>query len=193
MNKLHSVAFYALLAPAVTLSSVAVLAQQSGAHDVDREQPTTQSDQGATQSNPGAVQSTPGATNRDQGSQRTRQSDVPSVSDRQKHSDKSLSKNRGSISSVPANGWQANELIGTDIYTSNDEDVGSVDDLIIDEDGQVVAVVVGVGGFLGLGEKDVAIGWDRVTKSKTSDDDRKLRVDMTREELSSAPEFEQRD
>lgn len=61
-------------------------------------------------------------------------------------------------------------------------------DLIIDKDGQVVAVVVGVGGFLGMGEKNVAIPWDDVTKSGTAEE-QELRIDATREELQSAPEF----
>ncbi len=64
-----------------------------------------------------------------------------------------------------------------------------IGDLIIDQDGQVVAVVVNVGGFLGMGEKDVAIDWNKVKMSGNADD-RDLRVDMTREELETASEFE---
>ncbi|NMT63869.1 hypothetical protein DIT72_09710 [Marinobacter orientalis] len=50
----------------------------------------------------------------------------------------------------------------------------------------MVAVVVSVGGFLGMGEKHVAINWDAV-KMSGNPDDRDLRVDMTRDELQSAP------
>ncbi len=70
--------------------------------------------------------------------------------------------------------------------------MGSVSDLLIDENGQVVAIVVGVGGFLGMGEKNVAIGWDDV-KTSGSADEQELRIDATREELSSAPAFEEQD
>lgn len=66
--------------------------------------------------------------------------------------DKLRTKNRGYMGSAPANGMQASNLIGAEFKTSSDEDVGSVSDLIIDENGQVAAIVVGVDGFLGMGE-----------------------------------------
>lgn len=96
--------------------------------------------------------------------------------------------NKGYLDSAPANSTHASNLIGAEVKTTNDENVGSVSDLIIDDNGQVVAIVVGVGGFLGMGEKDVAIGWDDVTRS-SSPDDNELRIDLTREGLMSAPEF----
>jgi sporulation protein YlmC with PRC-barrel domain len=49
------------------------------------------------------------------------------------------------------------DLRGTTIYGANNENIGEIDDILIDRQGQVVAVIVGVGGFLGIGEKDVAI------------------------------------
>lgn len=49
------------------------------------------------------------------------------------------------------------DLRGTTIYGANNENIGEIDDVLIDRQGQVVAVIVGVGGFLGIGEKDVAI------------------------------------
>lgn len=55
-----------------------------------------------------------------------------------------------------------------------------------------MAVVVGVGGFSGMGEKNVAISWDSVTQTGTANE-RELRIDATRDELSSAPEFEKQD
>ena len=86
----------------------------------------------------------------------------------------------------------ASHLIGADVQTANNEDIGDVSDLIIGSDGQVMAIVVSVGGFLGMGEKDVAIGWDHVKRSGTADDV-ELRVDVTRDELKAAPGFAKRD
>jgi len=124
----------------------------------------------------------------DQGKQRAKNSGPhPAAENSQR--DKAHAKNRDYTDSAAANGMKASGLIGTKVSTSNDEKVGSVRDLIIDEDGQVVAIVVGVGGFLGLGEKDVAIGWDDITRSETADG-QELRIDMTREELRAAPLFE---
>lgn len=104
----------------------------------------------------------------------------------------SMMQHKGYLDSAPKNGTQASNLIGADVKTTNDEEVGTVSDLIIDDKGQVVAIVVGVGGFLGMGEKDVAIGWDDVIKSSTSDDD-ELRISLTREGLMSAPKYKKAD
>ncbi|MDT8385682.1 MAG: PRC-barrel domain-containing protein [Gammaproteobacteria bacterium] len=109
--------------------------------------------------------------------------------------DQSHMQQRGYLRSIPANGWQASKLIGAEVKTTKGDEVGSVNDLIIDEKGQVAAIVVGVGGFLGMGEKDVAIGWGDVTKSsKTGKSDKdELQINLTRESLMSAPEFKRAD
>lgn len=52
------------------------------------------------------------------------------------------------------------DLDGTRVYGANNENIGSISDMLIDRDGRVIAVVVGVGGFLGIGEKDVAIPFE---------------------------------
>jgi sporulation protein YlmC with PRC-barrel domain len=51
----------------------------------------------------------------------------------------------------------ASNLMGTTVVSSNNESIGDVNDVILDRNGQVLAVVIGVGGFLGIGEKDVAV------------------------------------
>lgn len=190
MNKLHTYAFYALVTPAITFSSAAVLAQQPAGQDADREQQreqqSTQSDRGAT---PSAADRERQSTQRDQRADRAGQSDAQTAAERRNQREDSRMEHRGYMNSAPMNGLQLSDLMEAEVTTTGDEDVGSVDDLIINEDGQVVAIVVGVGGFLGMGQKDVAIGWDDVTRSGASDE-LELRIDATREELRSAPEFE---
>lgn len=51
----------------------------------------------------------------------------------------------------------ASDLIGTRVVSANNESIGDINDVIVDRNGQVIAAVVGVGGFLGIGEKDVAV------------------------------------
>ncbi len=97
--------------------------------------------------------------------------------------------NKGFMSSIPAKGMQVNNLIGAEVKTSGDVEVGPVSDLIVNEDGHIVAIVVSVGGFLGMGEREVAIGWDDVTRSVTSDNDLELQISSTREQLLAAPEY----
>ncbi len=58
---------------------------------------------------------------------------------------------------------QASRLIGQKVENPDGENIGEVSDLIIDpKTGQVQQVVVGVGGFLGIGQKDVALAWDQL-------------------------------
>ncbi|MBZ6076281.1 PRC-barrel domain-containing protein [Microvirga puerhi] len=51
----------------------------------------------------------------------------------------------------------ASDLIGTKVISANNESIGDINDVILDRNGQAVAAVVGVGGFLGIGEKNVAV------------------------------------
>lgn len=61
------------------------------------------------------------------------------------------------ISARDANTWRASELIGKDVYGANNEDIGEVGDVLLNRNGQVIGVVLDVGGFLGLGETNVAV------------------------------------
>lgn len=58
--------------------------------------------------------------------------------------------------------WRASKLEGLDIYNQNNEKIGDISELIVDSSGKIQAVVVGVGGFLGIGERDVAIPFDQI-------------------------------
>lgn len=62
--------------------------------------------------------------------------------------------------------WRGSKLIGTNIYGPNDQQVGDINDVLVGRDGRIDYVIVGVGGFLGLGEKNVAVPFDRVTFSQ---------------------------
>jgi sporulation protein YlmC with PRC-barrel domain len=60
------------------------------------------------------------------------------------------------------NQWRASKLVGINVYGPNNEKVGDINEVLVDRNGKAEAVVIGVGGFLGLGEKDVAIPFDEV-------------------------------
>jgi len=200
MKKLHSFALYALATPFITLGAGSVMAQQSAEQDIYRSQQTAPRDQSVTPSTPMAPQGSPGTPHdkdamkpapvTSQGAQETPravQSGSPSAVDLKKTTG-AIMQNRGYMSSIPSGGMQANNLIGAEVKTSGDVDVGPVSDLIINEDGHIVAIVVSVGGFLGMGEREVAIGWDDVTRSATSDDV-ELQINATRDQLLAAPEY----
>ena len=89
--------------------------------------------------------------------------------------------------------WLASKFMGTDVMGADNQKIGDVNDMLFDKDGKISAVLVGVGGFLGIGEKNVAIDlksfqWDTGDASDMNDD--KLKLSMTRDQLKDAPAFE---
>ena len=58
--------------------------------------------------------------------------------------------------------WRASKLVGLSVYNDNNESLGSINDLLTDKGGNIKAVVIGVGGFLGVGEHLVAIPYDKI-------------------------------
>jgi sporulation protein YlmC with PRC-barrel domain len=86
--------------------------------------------------------------------------------------------------------WLATKFKGTDVIGSNNEKIGDVSDMLIDQQGRIVAYIVGVGGFLGIGQKDVALAPNAFQLQPASDrEEMKLKLAMTRDELKDAPEF----
>ena len=58
--------------------------------------------------------------------------------------------------------WRAPKLIGVGVYGSDDKQIGKIDDILINPDGSARTVVIGVGGFLGFGKKDVAVPFSAI-------------------------------
>ena len=82
-------------------------------------------------------------------------------------------------------GWSAkDDIIGKSVHNENDEKVGDINDIVISSDGRSLYVLIGAGGFLGLGEKHVAVPFDRLQRS----DDRILLSGYTKEQLKNLPE-----
>ena len=84
----------------------------------------------------------------------------------------------------------ANTYIGQAVYNTADESIGKISDLIMEKDGGIAAAVVGVGGFLGIGEKWVAVPFDKISITQAPETtDVKLTTSETAESLQAAPEF----
>jgi sporulation protein YlmC with PRC-barrel domain len=64
--------------------------------------------------------------------------------------------------------WRASKLVGLKVYNDNNESVGSINDMLVDKSGNIKAVVIGVGGFLGMGEHLVAVSFDKTTTGSTA-------------------------
>ena len=83
-------------------------------------------------------------------------------------------------------------LVGKPIFSSDGDDaenIGNVSDLVFDNHGQIVAVVVGVGGFLGIGEKSVAVDFNALKFTLAADNTERWVVPTTSEALTAAPDF----
>jgi sporulation protein YlmC with PRC-barrel domain len=58
--------------------------------------------------------------------------------------------------------WQASKLIHMNVYNAQNEKIGDIKELMLDKNGKVSTVAIGVGGFLGMGERDVAVKFDQL-------------------------------
>lgn len=58
--------------------------------------------------------------------------------------------------------WRTSKVVGLNVYNEANESLGSINDLLTDKQGNIKAVVIGVGGFLGVGERLIAIPYDKV-------------------------------
>ena len=85
----------------------------------------------------------------------------------------------------PATGMRVSKIIGTNVKNSAGETVGSIDDLVVREKDQVVMAVLSVGGFLGIGDRKVAVPWSELSFGA----DRTITYNVTKEQLKDQPEF----
>jgi sporulation protein YlmC with PRC-barrel domain len=87
--------------------------------------------------------------------------------------------------------WLASKFKGTDVVGSDDKKIGDVSDILFDKDGKIEAFIVSVGGFLGVGSKDVALAPTafQVIKGAEGSSD-KLKLAMSTDELKQAQNFE---
>jgi sporulation protein YlmC with PRC-barrel domain len=85
--------------------------------------------------------------------------------------------------------WLTKDVVGQSVIGPNGKSIGEVQYLVIGKDGRVEAAVIGVGGFLGLGEKHVAVPYDAINKSISKSGMTIFRLAKTADELQQAPKF----
>ena len=86
----------------------------------------------------------------------------------------------------------ATRIIGQPVYDSGAADanhLGDINDLVVNENGTIAAVIIGVGGFLGIGEKQVAVAYAALERVVAEDQTERYVVQTTVEELTAAPDF----
>jgi sporulation protein YlmC with PRC-barrel domain len=87
---------------------------------------------------------------------------------------------------APADHFTVTNYYKQDVYDRADNKIGTVDDVLIDKQGRITALVLGVGGFLGVGEKDVSEPFHNVQMTKKNDK-WYLVMDANKDALKSAP------
>jgi sporulation protein YlmC with PRC-barrel domain len=93
------------------------------------------------------------------------------------------------LASIPAGATTVTHWYKQSVYDPGDNKIGEIMDVLVDKDGKVVALVVGVGGFLGMGEKDVAVPFNAV-QFKTKDNNKWWPViNATKDALKAAPGY----
>ena len=112
------------------------------------------------------------------------------------------------ISSQSPDQWVFSKFKGTDVLGPDNAHIGNVTDILFDKNGKILGLIVGVGGFLGIGEKSVAIGMSAfqpvppdtgttttgaggaATSGSNDPTAVKLKVSWTKDELKNAPDFQ---
>lgn len=91
-----------------------------------------------------------------------------------------------------ADGSLASNIIGENVYNGSGDDaenIGNVNDMVLSKDGQAESLIIGVGGFLGVGQKNVAFDYGKATWAE-KDGDRWLVAETTKDELTAQPDFD---
>jgi sporulation protein YlmC with PRC-barrel domain len=92
------------------------------------------------------------------------------------------------LTSIPGNSRTVTDWYKQNVYDQNDQKLGEIMDLLVNQSGQIDAAMVGVGGFLGAGEKDVAVNFNAIKPTKKNDKTY-LTLNTTKDALNKAPGF----
>ena len=90
----------------------------------------------------------------------------------------------------PAGQWSAGQFIGQGVTNQAGENIGDINDVLFDKTGRISTAVIGVGGFLGIGEKSVAVPFGDLSFTADSAGKRVVTVALSKERLQAAPAFQ---
>ncbi|MCC5885508.1 MAG: PRC-barrel domain-containing protein [Gammaproteobacteria bacterium] len=198
MKKLNKFAMCALILPVGAFAAGAVTPDS---HQQGSGAAQSQHGSGSQHSQPGSTTYGTEKSDQDYSAAERR-----AAADKQ-HGMAGMSKKAEFMSTTPNDAVRVDQVIGSKLHSrssdtaaagtttrrssDNDKEIGTIDDLIIDEEGQVVAVVVSVGGMLGMGKSSVAISWNAIDRTMNEDrDGYRFSVNATEEELNNAPSYD---
>ncbi len=94
--------------------------------------------------------------------------------------------NKAPVTASNVGEWRASKLIGANVYSAGNENIGDINELIIDGSGKITRVIVGVGGFLGMGERNVALDFGQLNFAYEKDAV-KISSSFTKDSLRTMP------
>lgn len=97
---------------------------------------------------------------------------------------------KSQLTKMPMGEIRSEQLTGTTVYGAEDSNVGKIGDIVLSSDGKVDAVIIDVGGFLGMGSKEVAVGMDNLAFMVDKDGKKYLYTDFTKDQLKAQPAFD---
>ncbi|WP_019997826.1 PRC-barrel domain-containing protein [Aureimonas ureilytica] len=104
-----------------------------------------------------------------------------------------MASSDGYAATLGADEYLASNLVGDNVYggaTTDSDRIGEINNLIVSSDGRVDGIVIGVGGFLGIGQKDVGVPFDNVSMTRGENNEPHAMLAASRDQLKNAPSFE---
>jgi len=98
---------------------------------------------------------------------------------------------RSTLTEMPVGDIRAEEMIGTTVYGADDANVGEIGDVVLTADGKIDSYIIDVGGFLGIGEKEVAVGADNLAFMTDKDGNKYLYTTFTKEQLDATAAYDE--
>jgi hypothetical protein len=181
--------FLATTAVALMLAAAPALAQTPASPGSPAQDPAAQTPMQPEP--PSAIPSEPDMKAPDQSSE----APIPTAPDQSSEAAKPMAPEQSAqqsgqfLSEQKTDDMLASSIIGKPAVNSQDETIGDVNDLVTDRSGKIVAALIGVGGFLGIGEKDVAVRFEDLKLNRDENDNVKVTLNISKEALAQAPDY----
>jgi hypothetical protein len=100
----------------------------------------------------------------------------------------------GNVEEAPSvtvlNNHEAGGILGREVLSAANENMGRIVDVIVDRSGRVRAAIIDFGGFLGVGSRKIAVEWNALHFPPPGQSDAKITLDLTRDQVKAAPEYQ---
>jgi hypothetical protein len=87
------------------------------------------------------------------------------------------------------NNHEVEGILGREVVSAADENMGRIVDVVVDRSGKVRAAIIDFGGFLGVGSRKIAVDWSALHFPQPAQPDAKVTLELTRDQVKAAPEY----